>query len=158
MQFLTARLEYDENHPFTSYVNEIRGAASSLARTFFTQSTLNRAICRIVGPFTCDTFQVQAGEMMVEFEAPQPPAGTEQAILYPRPRWYAILQINRSFISPKALFYSYADPNAVYQPGDQVAIWFNVFHPACIVGKFRDQSDPLLNPHNSPMPGIQGFF
>lgn len=160
MRFIAALMKYDENHPFDEFVNEFRTSASTFARTFFTQSTLHRGICRAVGPFTnaMNTFTVLPGQLLIEFETKQPPAGTEQALLYPRPIWYAILSVNTTFVTPSSFMYSIVDPYANYQPGDEVALWFNVFHPACIIGRSRPSSGiGAINPHNAPMQGIRGF-
>lgn len=155
MQFIEAIASYSEERPFTSDVNKFRSSAA--VPLWFAATQLHVAKVVRTGPYTDpgNNFFVGANQLLIEFEAPQPPAGTPQAESNPRPHWFAILDIDRTFVTTGAPFYKQVDPAAAYVPGDAVAVWFSLPAPAVIVGKFRAPSSggSRLN----PFPGMRGF-
>lgn len=157
MRFLTAAIvEYSESSPFDKNVNKYM--ASARVPNWFAISSLHRAICRAVGPYMPpeQTYKVEFGELLVEFEIKQPPAGTPQAE-HPRTRWFAILDINCEFVTPGSNMYCQIDPTAAFVPGDDVAVWFSHTNPAEIIGRFRDNEDVDTGIGPRTLPGFKGF-
>ena len=126
---------------------------------WFTRATLHRAIFTLEGPYTepSGKFNVPEGYALVQFEVKQAPAGTPQALLHPRKQAYAILRINRDFVSSGSLMSHSVNPNAIFNAGDDAAIWFGTVHPAEIVGAFRKPPETSTRNSGSMMKNPQSY-
>lgn len=112
---------------------------------WFTRGTTHRAQWVLEGPYQDPNgmFTVQPGEALVKWEVKQPPAGSWQAINRPYPEIFAILPIDRNFVTPASLMYKTVDPQFEFRGGEWCMVWFGMVTPASIIGGMRD---PNLNP------------
>lgn len=112
---------------------------------WFTRGTTHRAQFVLKGPYEDPSkiFTVGPNQALIRWEVKQPPVNSWQAINRPYPEIYAVLDIDRSFVTPESLLYKTVDPNFNFVGGEWCLIWFSLIAPAVIIGGLRD---PNLNP------------
>jgi len=120
---------------------------------WFSRGSLHRGQYVLEGPYTDPEgyFTVQPGEVLIRWEIPQPPPGTEQAINSPRPDIYAIFELNREFVQPRSLLHRSVNPDIQFEPGDWCAVWFGVMYPAQVVGGYRDPNIEELRDYSGAL-------
>ncbi len=106
------------------------------APVWFARNSLHVAIFVMEGPAPAgpDSVALEADEVLVRFEVPQPPAGTIQARVRPYPQTFAKFKRNTEMLGPNTLLGLAVDPTRIPKPGDRVAIWFSAMAPAMMIG------------------------